>query len=191
LLILQSLPPQTVASKCGAHRSMIWRWKQKWDVLSANVQLTNDNRPSRSPGNNTFRLAAVKWAIPTNSSRPRTSPRAIAPAVINRVLALRASLKRCAEVIWYHLVHVDGIVVSLSSVRRILHRTGVAHGRKPRLKRDNPRRPPVTKPGELVQTDTVYYICPLTKRRRYVYTVIDLCGAPRSTTALAVGIYED
>jgi transposase InsO family protein len=32
----------------------------------------------------------------------------------------------------------------------------------------------VTAPGELVQTDTVHYICPLTGRRRYVYTVIDL-----------------
>ena len=32
----------------------------------------------------------------------------------------------------------------------------------------------MTAPGELVQTDTVYYICPITKKRRYVYTVIDI-----------------
>jgi transposase InsO family protein len=32
----------------------------------------------------------------------------------------------------------------------------------------------VSAPGELVQTDTVYYICPVTKKRRYVYTVIDI-----------------
>jgi putative transposase len=47
-------------------------------------------------------------------------------------------------------------------------------GRKKRVRRDNPVRPLVTNPGELVQTDTVHYVCPLTKRRRYVYTVIDL-----------------
>jgi transposase InsO family protein len=35
-------------------------------------------------------------------------------------------------------------------------------------------RPLITAPGELVQTDTVHYVCPLTKKRRYVYTVIDL-----------------
>ena len=29
-------------------------------------------------------------------------------------------------------------------------------------------------PGELVQTDTIHYICPSTYKRRYVYTVIDL-----------------
>ncbi|QQS18708.1 DDE-type integrase/transposase/recombinase [Candidatus Saccharibacteria bacterium] len=32
----------------------------------------------------------------------------------------------------------------------------------------------MTRPGELVETDTIHYICPLTKSRRYVYTVIDL-----------------
>lgn len=42
------------------------------------------------------------------------------------------------------------------------------------MRPDNPRRPVVTRPGELVQTDTIHYVCPLTKRRRYVYTVIDL-----------------
>jgi transposase InsO family protein len=31
-----------------------------------------------------------------------------------------------------------------------------------------------TKPGELVQTDTIQYVDIATKKRRYVYTVIDL-----------------
>lgn len=88
---------------------------------------------------------------------------------------LRAQLRRCAEVIWHYLVHRDGIAISLSSVRRILRRNYCFLGaRKKRVRPDNPRRPVVTKPGELVQTDTIHYICPLTKRRRYVYTVIDL-----------------
>lgn len=33
--------------------------------------------------------------------------------------------------------------------------------------------PTATKPGELVQVDTIHYICPVTYKRRYVYTVID------------------
>ena len=37
-----------------------------------------------------------------------------------------------------------------------------------------PRRQHPTYPGELVQTDTIHYICPATAKRRYVYTVIDL-----------------
>ena len=46
--------------------------------------------------------------------------------------------------------------------------------RKPRVKKDNPRRPHVTKPGELVQTDTIHHVDPNTGRRLYYYTVIDL-----------------
>lgn len=46
--------------------------------------------------------------------------------------------------------------------------------RKNRVRSDNPERPIPTKPGELVQMDTIHYICPVTYKRRYVYTVIDL-----------------
>lgn len=42
------------------------------------------------------------------------------------------------------------------------------------MRPDNPKRPHVTTPGELVETDTIHYVCPLTKSRRYVYTVIDV-----------------
>lgn len=174
LLVREGLPLQTVANRCGVHRSTIWRWKQKWDGLNENVQLTNDNRPAREIGL-VFRLAACTWHIPTLASRPRTSPHAVAEHIVTRILELRSTLKRCAEVVWYHITQVDGIGVSLSSVRRILRRHHCFDGaRKKRVRPDNPRRPLATMPGELVQTDTIHYICPLTKRRRYVYTVIDL-----------------
>lgn len=65
-------------------------------------------------------------------------------------------------------------IYPLSSVRRILKRHHYINGRKKRVRPSNPIRPLVTKPGELVQTDTVHYVCPFTKRRKYVYTVIDL-----------------
>jgi len=173
LLIEQSLPAQVVANKCGVHRSTIYRWKIKWLKLNEHVQLENYDRPSRTPGK-VFRFAALKWRIPTFSSRPKCSPKAIPERVVELVLSLRQLLKRCAEVVWYHLVHDNGVAISLSSVRRILKRHQYINGRKKRVRRDNPLRPLVARPGELVQTDTIHYVDLFTKRRRYVYTVIDL-----------------
>ena len=58
--------------------------------------------------------------------------------------------------------------------RRILKRAGAATGRKNRVRPDNPRRPHVTLPGELVETDTIHHVDPKSGRRLYYYTVIDL-----------------
>lgn len=174
LLMQEHLPLQIVANRCGVNRSTIWRWKQKWLRLNQNVELANRYRPQRPLGTQ-FRFTACTWNIPTLVSQPKTSPHAISAGIVARILELRATLKRCAEVVWHHAVHGDGLRISLSSVRCILKRNYCFLGaRKKRVRPDNPRRPLVTKPGELVQTDTIHYICPLTKRRRYVYTVIDL-----------------
>lgn len=174
LLIADGLPAQTVANKCGVHRSTIWRWQQKWLELNKHVQFDNPNRPSRI-FSFSHKLLACKWRIVTLNPTPHNFPNAIRDQVVNRVLELRQTLKRCAEVIWHHLTNTDGIAISLSSVRRILRRHHCFDGaRKNRVRPDNPRRPHITKPGELVQTDTIHYICPVTYKRRYVYTVIDL-----------------
>jgi transposase InsO family protein len=174
MLVREGLPLQTVANRCGVSRTTIWRWKRKWDKLNENIELRNYYRPSRATGK-VFRLAACIWNIPTLVSRPYTSPHAVAEHIVTRVLELRSTLRRCAEVIWHHITQVDGIGVSLSSVRRILRRHHCFDGaRKKRVRPDNPRRPVVTMPGELAQTDTIHYVCSLTKRRRYIYTVIDL-----------------
>lgn len=173
LLLQGNLPLQVVAYRCGVHRSTIYRWKRKWDKLNENVQLVNYDRPTRVPGTK-FRFAALSWRIPTLSSRPLTSPTAIPENIVELVISLRRILKRCAEIVWHHLIHNNGVSISLSSVRRILKRHHEINGRKKRVRPDNPRRPHVTKPGELVETDTIHYICPYTKTRRYVYTVIDL-----------------
>lgn len=178
LLVREQLPLQVVANKCGIHRSTVWRWKQKWDMLNEHVQLTNDNRPSRKVPSNrlasVFRMAACTWRIPTVTSRPHTSPTAVSEELTKLVLTVRAQLKRCAEVVWHHLTTTLNVSVSLSSVRRILWRSGVTRGRKNRVRSDNPRRPLVTRPGELVQTDTIHHVDPKTGRRLYYYTVIDL-----------------
>ncbi len=173
LLIKDGLPLYVVANKCGVHRSTIYRWKLKWDKLNENVQLDNPNRPSRvySQANHLLRCT---WRIPTLSSKPLTSPNAITEDIIKLVLAIRTQVKRCAEVVWFHLNQDYQVKISLSSVRRILKRTGYASGRKKRIRPDNPRRPKVTRPGELVETDTIHHVDPKTGRRLYYYTVIDL-----------------
>lgn len=174
LLVIEKLSLSVVARKCGVHRSTIWRWKCKWDEINKHVQLTNDNRPGRLAGS-LFRQAALKWLIPTHRSVPLCSPHALGKEIIDRILELRHTLQRCAEVIWHHMVRVDGFAISLSSVHRVLRKYHQYDGaRKNRVRPDNPRRPHPTAPGELVQTDTIHYICPVTYKRRYVYTVIDL-----------------
>lgn len=174
LLLKEAVPLLIVARKCGVHRSTIYRWKLKWLALNSDQQLVNYNRPNRNIGRNSFRLGSCRWTIATASSRPHHSPKAIPGDVVARVVSLRHTLKRCAEVVWHHLVTVLGVQVSLSSVRRILKRTGIAIGRKKRVRPDNPRRPHVTRPGELVETDTIHHVDPYSGKRLYYYTVIDL-----------------
>ena len=173
ILLIEQQPLTIVARKCGVHRSTIWRWKQKWLKLNEHRQLDNPNRPLRPVG--TSRLVSCRWSIPTTSSRPHSSPHALRSQVVKRILELRHTLRRCAEVIWHQLNRIEGIRVSLSSVHRTLKRHHQYDGaRKNRVRSDNPRRPLPSRPGELVQTDTIHYVCPLTYKRRYVYTVIDL-----------------
>ena len=87
-----------VANKYGVNRTTIWRWRKKWNKLNENVQFDNPNRPNRiySKVNHLLRCT---WHIPTQSSRPLTSPRAISEEIVKLVLVLRTKLKRCAEII--------------------------------------------------------------------------------------------
>lgn len=182
LLIVQRLPLTVVANKCGVHRSTVWRWKRKWDKLNENVQLTNDNRPSRLSGA-VFRVAALTWRIPTLLSSPHTNPHALSEQMVARVLEARATLKRCAEVVWHYVNTVFGLRVSLSSVRRILKRNHCFDGaRKKRVRSDNPERPWVKAPGDLVETDTIHHVDPKSGRKLYYYTVIDLYTRMTHTT---------
>lgn len=172
LLLVDGICVQTVANKCGVHRTTIWRWKRKWQLLNQHIQKENFNRPTRQK---TTRLYGYSWSIATKPSRPHFHPWTIPEDIVQAVLQVRATLRRCAEVVWHYVTTVLGLVVSLSSVRRILRRHHCFDGaRKPRVRQDNPRRPHVTKPGELVQTDTVHHVDPSSGRRMYVYTVIDL-----------------
>jgi transposase InsO family protein len=81
---------------------------------------------------------------------------------------------RCAEVV-HDTLREQGITVSLSSVKRTLARQELLRP-KSKWKRIRPHteRPKALLPGDLVQIDTVHFIDWETKRRFYLYTLIDL-----------------
>lgn len=126
--------------------------------------------------------AIMKWVrkterigyhpIPTRSSRPKHHPRQISDDLVWKIFHKRLERKRCAEVVYEELKN-ENIVVSLSTVKRTLDRTGLLNKRSP-WKRYHPHidRPKALKPGDLVETDTIHLMVS-EKKRIYVFTLID------------------
>jgi transposase InsO family protein len=125
----------------------------------------------------------VKWTakareigdhpIPTKSSRPRSHPRTLPKAVTDAIVSKRLKRHRYAEAIHQELKN-DGVVVSVSSVKRTLDRKYLLK-KKSLWKRYHPHqdRPYALKPGDLVQTDTIHRMVS-EKKRLYVFTLIDV-----------------
>lgn len=177
MLLLERVPLTVVARKYGVHRTTIWRWKKKWLELNKYVEEgVFANRPGRAKYKKVhLNEAYYRWSIKTISSAPHYHPWTIPESVVKLALEIRRTLRRCAEVVWHHLTTELKIKISLSSVRRILRRNHCFDGaRKPRLRYNNPKRPLPTKPGELVQIDTIHHVDHASGRRLYYYTVIDL-----------------
>ena len=168
-LILDKRSVAQVARRFGKNRSTIYRWKKKWEQQQ-NVLLENPGRPSRPLGR-VFRWHSIKWDIPTLSSAPKTHPNALNEDIVAAITRARQQKYACAEII-QHKLREEGVVVSLSSVKRTIKRNEL--WRKKRKYRWNEKRPLPTAPGELVQTDTVHYVNPLNHSKMYIYTVIDL-----------------
>lgn len=127
--------------------------------------------------------AIMKWiakskkrgygSIPTESSRPKTSPNALPREVVSEIIKERVSRRRCAEHVHVALRKRD-VDVSLSSVKRTLDRCYLLKKRSPwKRPHDHTLRPEVTHSGALVQIDTIHIIAP-DGSRIYVYTLIDL-----------------
>jgi transposase InsO family protein len=127
--------------------------------------------------------AIVKWCakdptggfrrIETQSSKPKTSPRALSRTVVAAIIKKRVGRRRCGQVIHRELL-ADGISVSLCSVQRTLKRCHLLKERSPwKRPHDFTPRPEATHPGALLQCDTVHFVLP-DGSRLYVYTLIDL-----------------
>jgi len=111
--------------------------------------------------------------IPTESSRPHHHPRELKKEMVRKIIEVRERKNRCAEIVRQELLN-EGVVVSLSSVKRTLRRQGLLRQRSPwkRWHFTTPR--PITEnAGDLVQIDTIH-IQVSKELKLYVYTLIDL-----------------
>lgn len=112
--------------------------------------------------------------IPTRSSRPHHHPNSVAEEVRERIIGLRKKTKRCSEVIHKHLEN-EGIKTSLSTVKRVLEKTGLIKKKSKWKKYHQPiSRPDVSQPGDLVELDTIHMMYPGSKERIYIYTLLDV-----------------
>ena len=174
MLVIEKRPVGIIADRFGVNRSTIWRWHQKWLAQNSHIELTNSSRRQHL-GISAYKYELCRWCIPSLSAAPK-HPHMLPEDLIQLVLDVRDQLKRCAEVVWHHINTVLCITISLSSVRRILKR----HHRmeKPKTHRNKRykgiKRPAVLLPGDLVEIDTIHLFNPITKQKRYIYTVIDL-----------------
>jgi transposase InsO family protein len=126
--------------------------------------------------------AIVKWVakakdgcgpVLTKSSRPKRSPSALSREIVGAIIGERNAKKRCAEHV-YHALKKQGVVVSLSSVKRTFDRCHLTKKRSPWKRPHDPTpRPEALYAGALLQCDTVHIIAP-DGSRIYVYTIIDL-----------------
>jgi transposase InsO family protein len=128
--------------------------------------------------------AVCKWAkkarlvhgyspIPTQTSRPHSSPHAISNELGEAIAQERLKLKRCAEVVHRSLLN-QGHTVSLSTVKRTLDRRYLTKKRSPwKRLHISPERPETHQPGDLIQIDTVH------RHKKgetvlYIFTCIDV-----------------
>jgi transposase InsO family protein len=130
-----------------------------------------------SPGTiSKWRKRAVKIGlhpIPTRSSRPKHHPAQLSNELVWKIYHTRILRNRCAEVVHQELIN-EGIVVSLSTVKRVLDRMHLTKKRSP-WKRYHPHvdRPYPLKPGDLVQIDTIHTM-QSEKVRMYTFVLIDV-----------------
>ena len=109
--------------------------------------------------------------IPTKSSRPHHHPDALSRNIVNRILEIRAERNQCAEIIHYRLSQ-EGIMISISSVKRVLRRLGISRYSQWKKWHQYPPRPMPEKPGFLVEIDSVHE--GISSERLSAYALIDV-----------------
>lgn len=109
--------------------------------------------------------------IPTKSSRPHHHPNELSESIIQRILEIRAEKDQCAEIIHWRLSQ-EGILISISSVKRTLRRCGISKFSKWKKWHQYPPRPMPEKPGILVEIDAVHEGPP--DNRVSAYALIDV-----------------
>src|SRR3990167_6226679 len=127
--------------------------------------------------------AVVKWCkkvppdfyqyrvIQTESSRPHHHPNELPNEIVKQILEYRYNTRRGAEFIHFLLTR-DGVIVSLSSVKRTLKRHGLTkYSKWKKWHQQTPRPLPVV-PGLLVEADTIHD--GWVGHQLYIYTLLDV-----------------
>jgi transposase InsO family protein len=112
-----------------------------------------------------------RLVIPTLSSRPCSHPRQLSEELIGHILDIRQERNQCAELI-HHRLNKEGILVSLSSVKRVLRRNGCTRYSKWKKWHRYQDRPLALMPGNLVEIDSI--LDGRAKERLSVYALIDV-----------------
>jgi len=137
-----------VARYFGYNQSTIVRWEKKARMLHAGP-------------------------IPTESSRPKSSPLALPEEVVKKIIEKRLERNRCGQVVYQSLLK-SGVQVSLSSVQRTLDRCHLTKKRSSwKRPHDFTLRPEVAFPGAFLEIDTIHLRSPL-GHLIYVHTLIDV-----------------
>jgi len=112
--------------------------------------------------------------IPTRSCAPKTHPNELPREKVSAIVEQRKKRNRCAEVVHRELLN-QGIVISLSSVKRTFKRQGLIRARSPwkRWHFSLPRPEAVFR-GDLVEIDTIHFV--IGDRRFYVYSLVDVAS---------------
>jgi len=164
-LVRSGISIREAARHFGYTHGAVRRWIEKANALPSNAQI-----------------------ISTVSSRPYHHPNELSQEVIGRILKIRSERNQCAEIIHYKLGK-EGILVSLSSVKRTLRRCGVSRFSRWKKWHQYPERPIPEKPGILVEIDTIH--CGIPEDRLYVYTLIDVYSRmTHAIPALAINTHR-
>ena len=91
--------------------------------------------------------------------------------IVSRILDLRGERNQCAEII-HHRLTQEGIVVSISSVKRVFRRLGISRYSQWKKWHQYPPRPLPAKPGFLVEIDSVHE--GISSERLSAYALIDV-----------------
>lgn len=136
-LFTEHQSPAEVAARYGVHRAWVYKLKARYD-------------------------AEGDAALEPRSRRPKTSPNAVDPAVVELILELRdqlsgAGLDAGPETIAWHLDHHHKHVVSRSTIARTLARAGLVTPEPKKRPKSSYVRFEAQMPNETWQSDFTHY----------------------------------
>ena len=136
-LFVERQSPSEVAARYGVHRSWVYKLKARYE----------------SEG---------EMAFEPRSRRPKTSPTATDPAVVELIVSLRRELSAAGldagpDTIAWHLDHHHGTTVSASTISRYLARAGLVEPAPKKRPKSSYVRFEASLPNECWQSDFTHY----------------------------------